>query len=118
MNDLPPLNSYPEISSQITTRTVKEMDPDQQPREKAEKYGCGVLSIPELWALILRVGTPGMPITDLCRNIMHDNDGSLHKLERRTRAELRKIKEHTGGSCHGVDQTILHGRDSDRGSHH
>ncbi len=92
MNDLPPLNSYPEISSQITTRTVKEMDPDQQPREKAEKYGCGVLSIPELWALILRVGTPGMPITDLCRNIMHDNDGSLHKLERRTRAELRKIK--------------------------
>lgn len=83
---------YPEIDTVSQPRTVKDMDPDQQPREKAEKYGCGVLSIPELWALILRVGTPGMPITELCRNLMHDNSNSLHKLERRSRAELRQIK--------------------------
>lgn len=73
-------------------RTVKELDPDQQPREKAEKYGCGVLSVPELWALILRTGLTGMPITELCRNLMHANDDSLHRLERRTRQELRSIK--------------------------
>lgn len=72
-------------------KTVKELDPDQQPREKAEKYGCGVLSVPELWALILRVGTSGCPITDLCRNLMKCNDNSIHRLERRTRQELREI---------------------------
>lgn len=68
--------------------TVKEMDEDQQPREKAEKFGVGVLSVPELWAIILRTGTPGYPITELCRDLMRDNNGSLHKLERRTKQEL------------------------------
>lgn len=83
-------NNYEE--NIVTAKTVKEMDPDQQPREKAERFGCGILSIPELWALILRVGAQGMPITELCRNLMRDNEGSLHKLERRTRPELRNIK--------------------------
>ena len=73
-------------------KTVKEMDEDQQPREKAEKYGVGVLSIPELWAIVLRVGTPGYPITELCRDLMRNNDGSLHKLERRTKEELCLMK--------------------------
>ncbi|MCH5241178.1 MAG: DNA repair protein RadC [Muribaculaceae bacterium] len=73
-------------------RTVKEMDEDQQPREKAEKYGVGVLSVPELWAIILRTGTPGYPITELCRDLMRDNNGSLHKLERRTKQELCEMR--------------------------
>ena len=65
--------------------TVKELDPEDQPRETAEKYGCGVLSVPDLWALILRTGVPGVPITRLCREMMHQNDGKLHNLERRSR---------------------------------
>lgn len=73
-------------------KTVKEMDPDQQPREKAEKFGIGVLSIPELWAIILRTGSTGYPITELCRDLMKNNDGSLHRLERRTKEELCKMK--------------------------
>ena len=73
-------------------RTVKEFDPDDQPREKAEKHGCGVLSVPDLWAIILRIGTPGMPITELCREMMRQNGGKLHQLERRSRKELRTIK--------------------------
>lgn len=72
--------------------TVKDFDPDDQPREKAERHGCGVLSVPELWAIILRTGTPGTPITQLCRQLMGANQGSLHRLERRTRQELRQIK--------------------------
>lgn len=72
--------------------TVKELDPEDQPREKAEKYGCGVLSVPDLWALILRIGTPGTPITTLCREMMNMNGGKLHRLERRSRQELRGIK--------------------------
>lgn len=75
-----------------TVRTVKEMDADQQPREKAEKYGISVLSVPELWAIILRTGTPGFPITELCREMMRRNQGSLHKLERRTKQELCEMK--------------------------
>lgn len=73
-------------------RTVKEMDEDQQPREKAEKYGIEVLSVPELWAIILRTGTPGYPITDLCRDLMRNNNGSLHQLERRTKQELCEMR--------------------------
>lgn len=73
-------------------RTVKEMDEDQQPREKAEKFGVGVLSIPELWAILLRTGTPGYPITELCRDLMRNNDGKLHKLERRTKQELCELR--------------------------
>lgn len=73
-------------------KTVKEMDEDQQPREKAAKYGVGVLSIPELWAIVLRTGTPGYPITELCRDLMRANKGSLHKLERRTKLELCMLK--------------------------
>lgn len=73
-------------------RTVKEMDEDQQPREKAEKYGIESLSVPELWAIILRTGTPGYPITELCRDMMRDNKGSLHKLERKTKQELCELR--------------------------
>ena len=73
-------------------KTVKEMDEDQQPREKAEKYGVGVLSVPELWAILLRTGTPGYPVTELCRDLMRRNDGSLHKLERRSKQELCDLR--------------------------
>ncbi len=73
-------------------KTVKDFDPDDQPREKAEKHGCQVLGIPDLWAIVLRTGTPGNPITQLCRDLMNENGGKLHNLERRTRAELRKMK--------------------------
>lgn len=86
------MSSYPDLEKETIVRTVKDLPVDDQPREKAEKYGCGVLSIPDLWALILRTGLPGTPITELCRNIMENNNNSLHTLERRTRQELRQIK--------------------------
>lgn len=73
-------------------KTVKDLDRDDQPREKAEKYGCGVLSTADLWALILRTGLPGKPITELCRDLMRENNGRLHDLERRDRLEILKIK--------------------------
>lgn len=86
------MSEYSDNSERFPPRTVKDFDPEDQPREKAERHGCGVLSVPELWALILRTGTPGNPITELCRNLMRDNGGKLRKLERRTRSELRAIK--------------------------
>lgn len=82
----------PYSDSSPVPRTVKDLDPDDQPREKAEKYGCSTLSVPDLWAIILRTGLPGKPITELCRDLMRENGGKLHQLERRTRKELRNIK--------------------------
>lgn len=72
--------------------TVKEMDPDDQPRERALRHGCSVLSTPDLWALILRTGTQGKPVTELCRDIMRSAQGSLLSLERKHRAELMATK--------------------------
>lgn len=83
---------YSSIKETPKPRTVKDFDPDQQPREKALKYGAGVLSTSELWAIILRTGTPGYPITDMCRDMMAANDGKLHFLMRRSRREIMKIR--------------------------
>lgn len=71
---------------------VKDMDHEDTPREKAERLGCGALSVADLWALVLRTGTVGNPITQLCRDLMRHNEGKLTVLERRTRRELLEIK--------------------------
>lgn len=75
----------------ITLR-VKDMDADDQPRERALKYGIQTLSTPDLWALILRTGLRGKPITQLCRDLMRDNDQSLFKLERKSLKEIMQTK--------------------------
>lgn len=72
----------------MTILKVKDLLPDDQPRERAKKYGIATLSNPDLLALILRTGIPGNPITSMCRQIMSDNGNSLRRLMRRTREEL------------------------------
>lgn len=81
-----------EAQPQVHFLKIKDMDSDDTPRERAEKYGVGVLAVADLWALILRTGIVGKPITELCRDMMRDNDGKLTRLERRSRAELLNIK--------------------------
>lgn len=71
--------------------TVKEFDPDDRPQEKAERLGIGALTLPELWALVLRSGQPGVPITRLTKELMSANGGKLRNLERRSRKELMRI---------------------------
>lgn len=82
---------HPYTVSEGPIKTVKEMDADEQPREKALKYGVEFLTVPELWAIILRIGSQGYPITQLCKDMMRNNDGSLHQLERRSLQELCEI---------------------------
>lgn len=72
--------------------TVKELDEDDRPREKALRYGVGTLSVADLLAILLRTGVTGHPITEICRALMRANDGLLLMLERRTRAELLEIE--------------------------
>lgn len=75
----------------MSSHTVKQLHPDDQPRERAIRYGIGSLSVPDLLAIILRTGIPGKPITAMCREIMEANSNRLARLERRTRAELMAI---------------------------
>lgn len=76
----------------ILFRKIKDMDTEDTPRERAEKFGVETLSIADLWALILRTGIVGKPITELCRDLMKENEGKLTRLERRSREELLNIK--------------------------
>lgn len=71
--------------------TIKERDPEDRPMERAISHGCGVLSVSDLWALVLRTGQPGKPITELCREMMK-SVGSLHTLQRRSRKQLMSFK--------------------------
>lgn len=84
------IENYTEETPRVLT--VKEMDADDQPRERALKYGIGSLSTPDLWALILRTGLKGKPITHLCRDLMRDNNQSLFQLERKSLKEIMATK--------------------------
>ena len=72
--------------------TIKEMSKEERPRERAIAHGIESLTNAELLALILRTGQRGLPITDLCRQLMADNDHSLLRLARRERNELTLTK--------------------------
>lgn len=88
------LEAHEPESTAVTGKvlTIKGMNEDERPQERALAHGIQSLTTAELLALILRVGQPGMPITDLCRQLMNDNDNSLLKLERRSREELMLTK--------------------------
>lgn len=82
----------PECQRQANAVKIKDMHTEERPRERAKAHGISSLTTAELLAIILRTGQQGMPITDLCRQLMSDNDNSLLKLERRSRAELMLTK--------------------------
>lgn len=71
-------------------RTVKEMLPDEQPREKLLNYGAGSLSDAELLAILLRTGTQRMNVVETSRALL-THFGGLHKLVKRDWKELGVI---------------------------
>lgn len=71
--------------------TVKDFNADEQPREKALRLGCEALSTAELWAIILRAGLPGKPITNICSEMMRVSEGSLLQLDRKDTDSLTHI---------------------------
>lgn len=82
----------PEETDASPVLTIKEMSKEERPRERAINHGIDSLTNAELLALILRTGQQGLPITDLCRQLMTDNDHSLLRLARRSRYELMLTK--------------------------
>lgn len=82
----------PDTLPETPVQTIKQMARDERPRERAMIYGIDSLTTAELLAIILRTGQPGLPITDLCRQLMGDNNNSLLRLARRSRKELMLTK--------------------------
>lgn len=71
---------------------IKDFSVDDRPQEKAIRCGVHTLSVSELWAVLLRTGQPGVPITQLTAALMNANDNRIKLLERRTRDELMTVK--------------------------
>ena len=71
-------------STKVASRNIKETVPEEdRPREKAKKHGFGSLSTAELLAILLRVGTPGESVVDLCQRILRDNNDKLYEIARK-----------------------------------
>ena len=71
-------------------RTVKEMLPDEQPREKLLNYGASSLSDAELIAILLRTGTQKMNVIETSRALLA-HFGGLHSLIKSDWKELSVI---------------------------
>lgn len=68
---------------------IRDINPEERPREKAARHGFGVLSNAELLALILRTGTLSAPITQICSELLDSCGGSFLRLMRKQEQELR-----------------------------
>ncbi|MTI89549.1 MAG: JAB domain-containing protein [Balneolaceae bacterium] len=75
---------------QYHNRTVKEMQPDEQPREKLMRYGAESLSDAELLAILLRTGTKKLNVIETSRALLNQFDG-LHNLVRKNWKSLKVI---------------------------
>lgn len=71
-------------------RTVKEMSPDQQPREKLEKYGAESLSDAELLAILLRTGSGKLNVIQMSDALLK-HFGGIRKVARKNWKQLTEI---------------------------
>ncbi|MDZ7683641.1 MAG: UPF0758 domain-containing protein [Fodinibius sp.] len=71
-------------------RTVKEMNPDEQPREKLTNYGSESLSDAELLAILLRTGSRKMNVIQMAQALLDHFDG-LRYLARKEWQDLKVI---------------------------
>jgi DNA repair protein RadC len=77
-------------ASRFSGRSVREMQPDEQPREKLTKYGAESLSDAELLAILLRTGTRGLNVIDASRALL-DHFNGLRNLSRQNWQALKVI---------------------------
>lgn len=71
-------------------RAVREMHPEEQPREKLLKYGAESLSTAELLAILLRTGSKGMNVVDMSRALLDQFKG-LRNLSKKDWQTLKII---------------------------
>ena len=71
--------------------TIKELPPEERPRERLQKSGPGALSDSELLAIILRIGTGNVTATELARKLV-THYGGLKGIASASFEELCEIK--------------------------
>ena len=70
---------------------LREMAPDERPREKLKQRGSAALSDGELLALILNTGLPGETVTDVAQRLLARH-GGLRGLFQMEIAELARLR--------------------------
>jgi DNA repair protein RadC len=70
---------------------IREMPPDERPREKLAAHGPAALTDPELIAILLRTGVPGKNVLEVARHLLKEF-GSLGGLSRCSVDELANIR--------------------------
>lgn len=70
---------------------IKEMTPDERPRERLLAHGAGALKNSELIAILLRTGLKGVSAIQVAENLLQEFR-TLDNLSRATVPQLRKIK--------------------------
>lgn len=71
---------------------IKELGPDDRPREKLLGKGAGALSNAELVAILLRTGSGGDNAVDISRMLMKSAGDSLVELSCRTVSQMCRIR--------------------------
>ncbi len=74
------------------SKTMREMDPSQRPRERLLEFGPGVLSDAELIAVLMRSGRRGHGAVDEAHQLLHDTGGLIHV----ARLDVREITRRKG----------------------
>jgi DNA repair protein RadC len=77
-------------ADRFLTRSVKEMQPDEQPREKLVHYGSDSLSDAELLAILLRTGSRRMNVIQTSQALM-DHFGGLRNLSKQNWQSVKVI---------------------------
>ncbi|MEO9531899.1 MAG: DNA repair protein RadC [Crocinitomicaceae bacterium] len=72
--------------------TLKDLSPDDQPREKLMEKGRAALSDAEILAILIGSGTREKTAVQLCQEILKDTQGDLNKLARLSLDDLMKYK--------------------------
>lgn len=76
----------------MTTQLIREMAPQERPRERLLKQGPDSLKTSELIAILLRTGTKGSSAVDIAEKMLGQHGNSLEALSRASINELAKIK--------------------------
>jgi len=70
---------------------LRELPPEEWPREKLQRHGPDSLAVTELIAILLRTGTTGTHVIDLARAILN-RYGSLQEISRASFKEIASIR--------------------------
>lgn len=71
---------------------MKDLPPDEKPRERLEKLGAAILSTAELMAILIRTGTHKETALSVSNRLLSECGGDLRRLHQMSVKELTKVK--------------------------